>query len=854
MPNRLGKHLKLVTLAVCLSTGAGLACCTAGLPSEAPSAGSTPAGAVSASKPDAPQQRRGRFRRPQPGVYKAYVTPHWFDGDSRFWYCNLLRGGEKEFILVDAVQGTRQPAFDHERLAAGLKRASGQEIDAKRLPFSEIEFVDEGKAVQFEVEEKSWRCDLGTYECVAVAEPAAKEHSRLDPSGPEVLQWAVTTPPEPDPSPLDSEMDPFAGNPAQSPDPQAPQAGGRQGVGRGRNQRPDQDQNREAEMEPGARVRGRRSPDGRWMALVKDFNVYLRSESTGAEEPLSHDGVTNNGYGRLEWSPDSTCLVAWRIEPGDRKLVYLIESSPPGGGRAILHERPYAQAGDRFTHYEVNVFDIAGRRQIKPEVDRYEHEYETPRLHWSRDGGHFAWEQEDRGHQRLRVIDVDARTGAVRNLIDERSKTFIWTAHTEMLGLPLVNWLKQSDEFIYVSERDGWRHLYLVDEKAGGIENQITKGPWVVRGIDRIDEDKRQVWFRASGMNPDQDPYFVHYYRINFDGTGLVALTQANGNHTVEYSPDGRFLIDTYSRVDRAPVHELRRGADGKLVCRFEQADISELKEHGWQPPEVFVAKGRDGKTDIWGIINLPRPLDPSRKYPILESIYAGPQGAFVPKSFFGSLRTNALTELGFVVVQIDGMGTAFRSKAFHDVCWHNLKDAGFPDRILWIKAAAAKYPFLDLTRVGIFGTSAGGQSAAAAVLYHPDFYKVAVANSGCHDNRLDKASWNEQWMGYMPPDKIWVPGPDNWYSQCSNIDNAAKLRGKLLLIVGEMDDNVPPESTFRFVDALIKARKDFDLVVVPGANHGAASPVTQRRLQDFFVHNLLGIEPPDRNAAGAGS
>jgi dipeptidyl aminopeptidase/acylaminoacyl peptidase len=323
-----------------------------------------------------------------------------------------------------------------------------------------------------------------------------------------------------------------------------------------------------------------------------------------------------------------------------------------------------------------------------------------------------------------------------------------------------------------------------------------------------------------------------------------MALTEANGNHQIQYSPERKYFIDTYSRVDMAPVHELRRIADCRRVCQFEQADISELKTNGWESPEVFVAKGRDGKTDIWGIICRPRDLDPTKKYPVLEQIYAGPQGSFVPKTFSGARRFSSLTDLGFVVAQIDGMGTANRSKAFHDVCWHNLKDAGFPDRILWHKAVASKYPWYDSSRVGIYGTSAGGQSAAGALLFHPEFYKAAVANSGCHDNRMDKASWNEQWMGYPV-------GPQ--YAECSNIENASRLQGYLMLVVGELDDNVPPESTYRFVDALIRANKDFDLLVVPNGGHGAGGVYAQRRLQDFFVRHLQGREPPNRNAAESG-
>jgi dipeptidyl aminopeptidase/acylaminoacyl peptidase len=400
-----------------------------------------------------------------------------------------------------------------------------------------------------------------------------------------------------------------------------------------------------------------------------------------------------------------------------------------------------------------------------------------------------------------------------------------------------VNWLEKTDELIYVSERDGWRHLYLIDAQGGA--KQITKGEYVVRGIEQIDEEKRQIWFRASGQNPKQDPYFVHYYRVNFDGTGLTALTEGNGTHALQYSPDRKYIIDTWSRVDMPVVNELRRASDGKLVCKLEEADISELKSAGWQAPEVFVAKGRDGKTDIWGIICRPRNFDPQKRYPVIEQIYAGPQGSYVPKSFSASRRFSAFTDLGFIVVQMDGMGTANRSKAFHDVCWKNLKDAGFPDRILWHKAAAAKYPYYDISRVGIYGHSAGAQNAAGALLFHPDFYKVAVASCGCHDNRMDKASWNEQWLGYPV-------GPH--YSECSNIDNAGRLRGKLFLIVGELDTNVPPESTMRFADALIKAGKDFDLLVVPGAGHSIGGAYGERRRQDFFVRHLLGVEPSDRN------
>jgi len=728
-----------------------------------------------------PQSRFPQSRRVE-GYYKGQITPHWFAENKCFWYRNDLTGGTREFILVNAEQGTRQTAFDHARLAAGLSKAAGGEYKADRLPFDAIEFANDAKTLRFAVDQTTWDCDLASYACTKSSTTMTSASSDRDRGN-----------------------GPF---------------GRRRGAGQGREPSPD-------------------SPDGKWTASVKDHNVFIRPKEGGDEVQLSTDGIEGNTYDRLSWAPDSKALVAFRVEPGDGKEVYLIESSPAGGGRAKFTKRPYSLPGDKFATYELNLFDVESRKQIKPDVDRLELDWEMPRLRWMKDQRHFAYEKVDRGHQRFRVIEVDSRMGQTRNLIDEKTKTFIWTAHTENLGLSLVTWLDKTDEIVYASERDGWRHLYLIDTEKGEIRNQITQGEWVVRGIDLIDEDARQIWFNACGRNAGEDPYLLNYYRINFDGTGLVALTEGNGNHSIQYSPDRRYLIDTYSRVDAPPVHELRRVSDGKLLCPLEKADISELVAKGWAAPEVFVAKGRDGKTDIWGILCRPKGFDPAKKYPVIENLYAGPQSSYVPKSFSPMSRFTSLTDLGFVVVQMDGMGTANRSKAFHDVCWHNLKDAGFPDRILWHQAAAKKYPWYDIDRVGVYGNSAGGQNAAAAVLFHPELYKAAVASCGCHDNRMDKASWNEQWMGYPV-------GP--CYSECSNIDNASRLKGKLFLIVGEMDDNVPPESTMRFVDALIKANKDFDLLVVPGAGHGMGGAYGQRRMQDFFMRNLLGVEPPDRN------
>ncbi len=544
---------------------------------------------------------------------------------------------------------------------------------------------------------------------------------------------------------------------------------------------------------------------------------------------MTKDGTEQAVYQFLDWSPDGKNIVGVQVIKGDEFETHLIESSPRGGGRAVVQSHVYPLPGDRLTTYRLVLFDRVSHDAIPCDLTPFD--FTRPRIRWlPGETASFAVEKTERGHQRFRLLKIDAASGAVTPLIDEQTETFLWTAHTESSSLKRITWLEQSNEIIYASDQSGWMHLYLFDVAARKIQHPITQGDWVVRGIERVDESTRQIWFSGCGKESAEDPYLIHHYRVNFDGTELVDLTPGNGTHTIRPSPTGSFYIDTYSRADQPPAHVLRRQSDGALVCKLEAADGEALKQAGWNAPEVFVAKGRDGKTDIWGMIHRPVGFDPAKKYPIIESIYAGPHGQHVPKAFSAEPRFQDYLKLGFIVVRIDGMGTAFRSKAFHDVCWHNLKDAGFPDRIAWMKAAAAKYPEMDITRVGVFGTSAGGQNAASAVLHHSDFYKAAVAACGCHDNRMDKASWNEQWMGYPV-------GPH--YAENSNIDHAGKLGGKLLLIVGELDRNVPPESTLRFADALIKADKDFEMLVVPGMGHSDGGAYGQRRTREFFQKHL---------------
>ncbi len=716
-------------------------------------------------------------------VYKSRINAQWSEDNTHFWYRNDLAKGHREFVLVDMDKGMRRLAFDHKKLADALSKISQNQVEAHKLPIDGLSFDLSNDTVSFRAFGRFFICELKTHALTQLEKPKNVIKRRK------------------------SETEDPNNNKERKP----------------RSYRPSREM----------------SPDGNWRAFIRDHNIFIRATEGEEEIQLSKDGKDRNSYQDPYWAPNSKKLFAFRVQPGSIGDVHLVESSPKGGGRANLRTRRYPLPGDKFTTHELNHFDVEKKTHTKPEVGIID--FRAPRLRWTQDGRHFRYQKIDRGHQRFRVIEVDTFTGKFRNIIDDVAKTFIWTEHPKDLGVPLVNWLDETNEIIYLSEKDGWRHLYLIDVKAGKTKNQITKGKFVVRYVDWIDKEKRQIWFRASGLNEAQDPYLMHYYRVNFDGTGFTALTQGNGWHNITYSPDRKYIIDQYSRVDMEPVHNLRRVSDGSLVCELEKADITELEASGWKAPEVFRANGRDGKTGIWGIVARPKDFDPKKKYPVIEDMYAGPHDSYVPKQFSAGRRFSSWTDMGFVVVKIDGMGTANRSKAFHDVCWQNLKDAGFPDRILWHKAYAEKNTWYDISRVGIHGGSAGGQSSTGALLFHPEFYKVAVSSCGCHDNRMDKASWNEQWMGYPV---------GNHYSASSNIDNAHRLRGRLLLIVGELDTNVPPESTLRLADALIKANKDFDMIVVPGGGHGGGGRHGDRRRKDFFRKYLLGIEPPNYNLA----
>ena len=578
-----------------------------------------------------------------------------------------------------------------------------------------------------------------------------------------------------------------------------------------------------------------KSPDRKWLAFIRDNNVFVKDSLGRNQIQLSFDGSAGEYYSsELFWSPDSKKLAGTKVRAEIPHYIYFVESSPSDQFQPKLQKRYYPKAGDALPISSPALFDLETKKQIDVDGTPFMNQFTLGNINWRKDNRAFTFEFNQRGHQRFQVVEVNATSGKCKVLIDEKSETFI--DYSSKLTRRDVN---DGKEIIWTSERDGWNHIYLYNGD-GILKNQITKGEWVVREVVNVFDSTRKILFTASGRNPGEDPYLLHYYMINFDGSNLVELTPEQANHQASFSKDYRFLTDNYSRVDMPPTLVLRDAVNAKVLMTIEKCEISELYKTGWKMPEVYSSKGRDGKTDIWGMIYRPTNFDPSKKYPVIEYIYAGPHSSFVPKSFSASYKSYAaLAELGFVVVQIDGMGTSNRSKAFHDVCWRNLKDAGFPDRILWIKAVAQKYTYMDTTRVGIFGGSAGGQNSTGAVLFHPEFYKVAVSSCGCHDNRMDKIWWNEQWMGYPV-------GP--WYAENSNITNAYLLKGKLMLMVGELDDNVDPASTIKLCDALIKADKDFEFVILPGMNHTGGGNYGERKRRDFFVKYLLGAVPPNWN------
>ncbi len=748
-------------------------------------------------------------RRTDGKVFRAKVTPHWLPDGNAFWYRVETEPGKSEVVHVDAVKGTRSVVADLSKIpGANVGENARLEDDGAPHPST-----NGGDAATLTITNRtagevrlSWIDTGGGRKPYGEVKAGAssKQHTYAG------HVWLVE-------DAAGKALGVFTA-----------QDGGGEAVVDGTRPAPKAREKKRSEP-PADAPKTERT----WKPFVRDFNVWIKKRDTGEEVQLSRDGTAADAYREpLRLSPDGTKLVAMQVQPAQEHKVWLIESSPADQVQPKLLSYEYLKPGDKIAHERPRLFDLAGRQPITVKEDLFPNPWDIGELRWLPDGKRFAFLYNQRGHQALRIVAVDATTGEARGLVDETSPTFV-----DYSQKTVVRWLDKTSELIWASERDGWNHLWLYDTQIDAVKNQITRGPWVVREVVRVDEERRQIWFRALGIRTGQDPYQAHLARVNFDGSGLAVLTEGDGTHKWEFSPDGRFFLDTWSRVDQPPVTELRRAEDGKLVCVLEKADANALLAAGWTMPERFAAKGRDGTTDIYGLIVRPSNFDPAKKYPVIEKIYAGPHDFFVPKEWGRLTQAHELAELGFIVVQIDGMGTNWRSRAFHDVAWKNVADAGFPDRIAWLRAAAASVcPQMDLTRVGIFGGSAGGQSALGALLFHGDFYTAAVADCGCHDNRMDKIWWNEAWMG-------WPVGPE--YAANSNVVNAPKLTGKLLLTVGELDHNVDPASTMQVCNALIKADKDFDLLILPGRDHGAGeTPYAARRRMDFFVRHLLGVEP----------
>jgi len=601
------------------------------------------------------------------------------------------------------------------------------------------------------------------------------------------------------------------------------------------------------------------SPDGRRAAYIKDWNLWVRDLATQKETQLTTDGIKDFGYATdnagwvhsdraiLVWSPDSKKIATFQQDQRGSGDMYLVSTQ---AGHPTLEAWKYPLPGDPVvTTIQRVIIDVDAPRVIRLKTPPDQHRSAEcddvscdggwDDVMWAPDARSLAYLSTSRDHKQETLRIADAATGDVRDIYNETAATQFES------GQGGVSWryLPDSNEFIWFTERDGWGHLYLYGLD-GKLKNQITKGDFAVWRIEKVDEKNRVIYFYAGGREKGADPYFGFFYRVNFDGSGMQLLTPEIANHDVTLAPNGNYFIDTYSTPNIPPVVVLR-DITGRKIADLEKGDVSRLVAAGWKPPRPIKVKARDGQTDLYGLMYTPTNLNPNKKYPIVDYIYPGPQGGSIGSRSFQASRgdNQALAELGFVVVQIDGMCNPLRSKRFHDSCYGDMADNTLPDQVSGIKQLAAKYPYIDTTRVGIWGHSGGGFATAAAMFRYPDFFKVGISESGNHDNRVYEDDWGERYIGLLVKDGN---GKSNYEDQ-ANQTWAKNLKGKLLLAHGTMDDNVPPNNTLLVVDALIKANKDFDLIMIPNAHHGygSASLYMMRRRWDYFVKNLLGKEPP---------
>ena len=595
------------------------------------------------------------------------------------------------------------------------------------------------------------------------------------------------------------------------------------------------------------------SPDGKKAAFIRDWNLWVRDIETKKETRLTIDGIENFGYATdnagwthsdraiLLWSPDSKKIATFQQDQRNVSDMYLVTTNV---GAPKLEQWKYPLPGDPIITIQRVIIETEVPRVIRLQMppdarrstlcDDISCAGSFDDTEWSADSTKMAFVSTTRDHKQANLRIADAAMGEVRDVMEEKVATQYES------GQGAVNWryLPASNEFIWYSERDDWGHLYLYDAN-GKLKNQITKGNFVVTRMIKVDDKNRVVYFEANGRESGRDPYFSHFYRVDFDGKNLKLLTTEDGNHQISLSPDGKYFVDNYSKPDVAPVSILR-DMTGKVIATLEKADISRLTATGWKPPTPITVKDRNGKWDLYGLMFTPTNLDKTKKYPVINYIYPGPQSGSVGSRSFAAARGDhqALAELGFIVVLIDGTCNPDRSKSFHDACYGNMADNTLPDQIAGMKELAAKYSYLDLERVGIWGHSGGGFATAAAMFRYPEFFKVGISESGNHDNRNYEDDWGERYIGLLSGDN---------YAKQANQLYAKNLKGKLLIAHGGMDDNVPPYNSYLVVEELIKANKDFDLIIFPNARHGygQASFYMMRRRWDYFVKHLLGAEPP---------
>jgi dipeptidyl aminopeptidase/acylaminoacyl peptidase len=699
-------------------------------------------------------------------------------GDERFWYRTTTENGT-EFFLVEAATGARTAAFDQAKVAAALSAAARSSYTAYRLPFNQFEFSTDRTSISFNAGGSQWTCDTAGARCEGKERPA----------GPPIAL----------------------------------------------------------------------SPDGKRAAFIRNYNLWVRDTASGKETPLTKDGVKEYGYATdnagwihsdnpiLLWSPDSKKIATFQMDERGTGEMYLVST---GIGHPKLEAWKYPLPGDpKIFMIERVVIGVDRARVVRLQMPADPHRSSVcddiecvgpfADVEWSADGRQLAFLSSSRDHKEAHLRVADAESGKVRQVLEEKIATYFES------GSNRQNWrfLPASNEVIWFSERDNWGQLYLYDLQTGRLKNPITTGEGNVARVLKVDEKNRQVYFLGLGKEKGRDPYFFHYYRIGLDGRNLALLTPEDATHVVVPSSSARYFVDSYSKPDVAPTTVLR-DADGKLVATLERADISRLVATGWKPPQPITVKARDGVTDLYGLLYKPTALNNAAKYPIINYVYPGPQVGSVGTRNFVSARgdSQALAELGFIVIEVDGMGTSLRSKKFHDAYFGDMGDNTLPDQVAAMKQLAAQYPWIDLDRAAIWGHSGGGYATVGGMLHYPDFFKVGIAESGNHDNRNYEDDWAERYQGLLErkPD-----GTTNYDSQ-ANQNFAKNLKGKLFLIHGTMDDNVPPSNTLLLVDELIKANKDFDLLILPNRDHNYGNdPYMIRRRWNYFVRNLLGAEPP---------